>query len=636
MCFLRIFAIFLCCIVNIVCVCASDYIDIKLPQGTVSINTTNLEMVMQQDNKPVINLTEPSQIFNAPTKITNNNNQHIITYNDVELIIHSQDSTIFFEIYPTNDRVISWPIFKEDASLKAYLIPEGEGLFIPVNDNVIRSKLQSRFIYADGVQPFVGLMYKDFVLTIIQHTPYRNAMNFNDTGISFDYDHYQRDKQRMYKISMTFSDPELLAPAKVFRTYLKENNNFVSLKEKIKNNNSISKLAGAIHIYVWGNGRTTKALNLLKDIGIENAWIGYAEKPRRNMGQEKWQQTDYVNKEFIELAKTYGYLIAPYDSYHTAQPSHQADCYNTDFGDLLYPKICIKNTDGSIKPGFAGRGCYVSMTALDQDNNQIITDRIAHFKSEGVNSYFLDCHATLEAFDDYSKEHPQTIFDDIQIRLKQLEILSKQGLVIGSETAFADTIPFIAFAHGNFSALYNLHYPYAKQKTIYGGWGPAYKPQIFFKSINVDEDYGVRYAPEYRIPLFQAVFHDSVVVTDRWETPITKFKNLYQDRLLLELLYAVPSMWSLDIDSINKYKLHLKQLKDEFAELHSVLMTLELTDFAYLTEDRKVQQTVFGDKDVTMIANFYDDKSYQTIPPKTLRVIYKNSNIKDITPLKLD
>lgn len=43
-----------------------------------------------------------------------------------------------------------------------------------------------------------------------------------------------------------------------------------------------------------------------------------------------------------------------------------------------------------------------------------------------------------------------------------------------------------------------------------------------------------------------------------------KFANAVQNRALLELLYGVPSIWSLDLLDINKYSNKLKKLYQFF------------------------------------------------------------------------
>lgn len=602
---------------------------IHLDKGTLIVNHEGLgtSFKLPQNSAPTI-ITLGNKLFSKPKSISQSNQAYQIQYDEINVILSTSKNSVSFEFYPKSDSLIQWPIITESKELNFFLLPEGEGLFVPVQDKIIRSALENEILNHSHMLPYAGLLYKEFALTIIEHTPYRNILKVGSAGrgISFTYDFKRRDNQPVYKISFNFSEANLLSPAKVFRDFLKSNNNFVFLKEKIKLDQDIKKLAGALHIYVWGDGRTAAFLNQLKSLGVKRAWIGYEEKP--NLVQnDQWSKTYYVNKEFIELAKKYGYLIGVYDSYNTMMSPTLADSYNTDFGAEFYPKACVIDEQGKIVKGFGERGCTVSMTAMQNDNNSIMTKRLNKFKADGVNSYFLDCHGMLDAYDDYSHLHPQTIFEDINIRLSHMDFLAKQDVVLGTEVAVADTIPYLAFSHGNFATLYFVHYGLMKKKTIYGGWGPAKRPAIFFKPVMADPNYAIRYAPEYRIPLFQAVFHDSIVVTDRWDAPITKFPNLYKQRLLLEWLYGVPSIWNLDIKELKHYSKLLSYLGKDFCEFHSQIMEMELSSFEYLTEDRKVQKVSFDVNHVIVIGNF-TNQAYSDVPAQSIKAFYKNKTEK--------
>lgn len=609
-------------------------------EGVVSVNPYGLKLNFQNknNNESIAIIDKNLELFSQPVSTLIIDKVHQIQY-DNKIVVHlsAESKTLNIKIFPKHDIMIHWPNINENHYLRSYLIPEGEGLFVPCHDKKIRSVIQNTSLDHSNMIPFLGYIYDHFSVTLIIHTPFRNAVTFNEYahGQSLKYDFRLRDKSPYYEISLTFSKPDLLESARIFKNFLKNQGKYSTFAEKISHNPEIMRLSGAIHAYVWGNGRTIAALEALHNIGIKKAWIGYEEKPH-NLSNDKWNKSDYVDSKFIDFAKKLGYLVGAYDEYNTMQRSQDADCYYTDFGNEFYSTGCVRNKSGQIVKGFAGRGCAISMTALDELDNKPVYDRLKKFRNDGINSYFLDCHGMLEAHDDYSLEHPQTIFEDIAIRLKHLKYLSKQDLVIGSESSTAYTIPYLAYSHGNFSTLYSLHYRAAKDKKSYGGWGPTKRPAIFFKSIESTQQYAIRYAPEYRIPLFQSIFHESIVATDRWEVPLTKFTNLYQDRFLLEILYGVPSMWNLDLEHINKYKNILRYLAQEFTPLHENIMTETLEDFQYLSDDRKVQRTVFGDQKIIMIANFKDE-IFEGIPAKSIKLINpidKSTKIISPPPLK--
>jgi hypothetical protein len=613
-------------------------IKLKLNNGVISIYPNGLVIDFQMhDHLEVIPIAIKEEKFLlAPINITQNDDVYKIEYKSgvkAELALIKDKLNI--KIFPKEDGIISWPIIAENKFLKSYLIPEGEGLYVPVNDRKIRSILANQILSHGQVLPFLGYLYDNLSITLIIHNPYRTNIALNDYqhGQIVSYDFRTRDLQPSFEVSFAFSQPDILQPSKIFKQFLKEQNQYISLKKKIETNTDVNKLAGALHIYVWGDGRTTDALETLSNLGITKAWIGYEEKPNNPL-KNQWSATQYVDNKYIEKAKQLGYLIGAYDSYHTMQPSAKADSYNTDFGDNFYSRGCVRDREGKVVKGFKGRGCAVSMTALNS-NSFLIQRRLDKFKHDGINSYFLDCHGMLEGYDDYSHDHQQTVLTDISVRLKHLKYLSSQNIVLGSEAATTYTIPFLSYSHGNFSTLYNLHYPLMSNKKIYGGWAPAKRPQIFFKSVIADTNYTIRYSPEYRLPILQAVFHESIVTTDRWDIPLTKFTNLYIDRFLLEFLYGVPSIWNLDLEAIEQYKNILKQLANEFTPIHSKIMTMELTGFEYLSNDRLLQKVVYDLGKVIMIGNFRNI-SYEDIPAKSIKIISNDTNeIKVITPENL-
>ncbi len=223
--------------------------------------------------------------------------------------------------------------------------------------------------------------------------------------------------------------------------------------------------------------------------------------------------------------------------------------------DDLYPKGCIYLKEGKSDKGFGGRGCHVSSEALKRQvpENKTIFNRIENFVSTGINSYFLDCDATGELFDDYAEGHPMTQSKDRENRLARMAyIASDKKMVLGSETAAAWAIPYLAFSHGNFSVHNAIHWSFVKNKA-YGSWYPPERPRIFFQSVSAPSDYGqAGYDPVYRLPLLQTVFHEAVIMTDRWGVSHMKLKNLIKRRELLELFYGVPSIWALDTSKILK------------------------------------------------------------------------------------
>jgi len=85
-----------------------------------------------------------------------------------------------------------------------------------------------------------------------------------------------------------------------------------------------------------------------------------------------------------------------------------------------------------------------------------------------------------------------------------------------------------------------------------------------------------------------------------------------RDRALLLLLYNVPTIWHLDQRLLRDHAGLISAIDDFFSPLHRRLATESLTGFEWLTDDRLVQRTRFGDI-VALTANF-SGESYDDLP----------------------
>ena len=85
------------------------------------------------------------------------------------------------------------------------------------------------------------------------------------------------------------------------------------------------------------------------------------------------------------------------------------------------------------------------------------------------------------------------------------------------------------------------------------GTGPPEGPAIHIKQVPLKSNYMyLYYDPRFRLPLYQIVFHDSVITTNHWGAGSLKFENAIETLALLELLYNVPPLYHLKYGRIFK------------------------------------------------------------------------------------
>jgi hypothetical protein len=366
----------------------------------------------------------------------------------------------------------------------------------------------------------------------------------------------------------------------------------------------------------WGDGVSVKMMEKFAEKGFDRLWLGL----------NTWQ-CGYRHPQAITKAKQLGYLIAPYDSYHSIHHPEERDTWETAQFDLqLYETGAVVKADGTKKRGFKGKGYILSPIAA----RPYVEKRVAGIMKrlpERFNSWFIDCDAYGELYDDYSELHPATQQDDMIARLDRMAwIRDSYGLVIGSERGAAYAAPVIHFAHGMMTPVIGWGDPDLQKnkesKYYLGGWWPPDGPAIFVKQVSLKPQYRTFYFdPRFRLPLYQTVFHDSVVTTHHWGSGSLKFSDQLGTVELLELLYMVPPLYHMNLQEFEKHKNTMKAHYEFFSPLHREVAVLPLTDFAWINNDRTVQRTVFGNR-VEMVANFaQEDFPYQetAIPGRSVR-----------------
>jgi hypothetical protein len=412
-----------------------------------------------------------------------------------------------------------------------------------------------------------------------------------------------------------------LAPARFYRNLLLSRGQFKSFADKSVP--GLPRLFAAPQAYVWGDGRDLGFLDDLSALGIRRIVLSYDQNPR--------QQRHLVGSAYLRRANALGYLAGPYDAFDNGQPEATADTPSALWGDL-YPSGCIQGSDGKVVAGFADRGCAMSSEALarykDAPNP---ASRYADHIAEGANHVFLDVDAFGDFAVDFSPDHPMTMAQDRANRLARMSLaIDRFKLVLGSENVTAWSSPVTHYSHGTAQAHVSAVWPLHGDQARFGGWWPTDRPDIFFKPlVPTPEEARLLFGPGDRLPLFEAVFHDSIVAADRWEFGLMKVAGQERNRFARSLLYGTPTMWNLDRRELARSGKWLKAAQDDFILAHGTGQPVALTDVKWLTPDRLVQQVTYGDGRV-LIANFRTT-AWDGLGPDCVR-LSRHQNRTDLCP----
>ena len=379
----------------------------------------------------------------------------------------------------------------------------------------------------------------------------------------------------------------------------------------------------------WMNASTVDLLQSMQENGIDRAWIGL----------NSWEQA-YAKPELIETAQNQGYLIASYDSYHSIHEPGKEQWITAEFTDKsLYEEAAVTNKNGEKAAGFQNVGRKLnpvfSLPAVEARMETIMANQLP------FNSWFIDCDATGEIYDDYTPGHITTQEEDLAARLERMAYIRDQyHMVIGSEGGNDFAASTIAYAHGielkSFSWM-DEDMKSNKDSEFY--IGNYYNPSggvaaHFSKVIPLKEKYDTIFVdPRYDVPLYKLVYNDSVITAAHWDWSTFRIQGAAQDRMVREVLYNVPPLWHLDDAEWEKYKTAIADHFSVWSDFGRQAVLLEMTDFEYVTPEGSVQKTVYG-SELSAVAN-YSDSVYQyedsEIPAHSVLIINGREN-KIYTP----
>lgn len=366
----------------------------------------------------------------------------------------------------------------------------------------------------------------------------------------------------------------------------------------------------------WGGGLSLDTVEALRKAGLSKAWLG----------ADDWRDALW-HPEAVAAAKASGYLVAVYDSYGSAHPSNlRATWATAQMGDEL-AAAGYRDSRGEKIRGFNGRGVYVNSRAVEPYAQKRIS---AVARAARLNSYFLDVDAAGPELKDYTPGQETSEREDAEARWRRLRFPSDElDLVTGSEGGIAFYVPGIAYSHGIATQPFAWMDPDVgknKQSPFYrGGYWPPETPDLYFKPVPLKPSLArIVTSAQFRLPLYQLVFHDSLVSTHHWEYGSLKFSSEKETTALLQLLYMVPPLYHLNALVLARDLPFIRAYDKVFRPLHERLFTERLSDFQVLSDDRQVQRTAFSDG--TLITVNFSRKTARSpegrlLPPRSALVL---------------
>lgn len=484
------------------------------------------------------------------------------------------------------------------------VMPVSEGILLPVEDTSFPlTGVLDIYDMSGLIMPWAGVVDENLKqgYMVIAATP-------DDCGVDIS----RRMLEVMWKPSMGrfrysrklvyhfFTDGGYVAQCKYYRDYVIASGSFRTLKEKACRNPDIDLLVGAVHIYIWADGRGRELAEELHKAGIEKAWMCWDPS-----------HPPYPPYGYCTRLKELGYLAGVYDLYRdicddgilgkklSTDPICKGMYLHRYYYPGLFPRVVARNKDLSLKSFAVGNDTGLSRywtctkAMLDHMGERIGRELLVY----QYNSIFIDVILAAGLIECYDNGHPMTASDDKEARLTMLRYFSEcLGMIVGSEWGADYGLQYTDLVHGVMTLnRFMTGWGNRGEPTFLGDWKNLERPSIMLTASEPSELY-MKYGlgEYYRVPLYQLVYHDSTVSSWRWEDNNHKLPKVWDTKDLFNILYGTAPQWNLDMET---WKRDSKKFIESYKKIGPWLNSIgydELVDHKFLTEDRLVQETLFS------------------------------------------
>jgi hypothetical protein len=401
--------------------------------------------------------------------------------------------------------------------------------------------------------------------------------------------------------------------AKRYRKYLVDHGRFRTLAQKAEELPDVKKLLGAVDIYDHSAKNDSGVLDWMIAHGIRRALYYGAPDKARN---QKALAAGYVTGRY----DIYTDIATPelMEAWHAQpQPDDPLRCARTD--------EAFVRRDGSLQPGFPypiGTKGGVSASGEKPKTIQCVyrcsaaklawlQKRVPREAAEqALKARFLDVETATQPTECYSDKHPLTRTEDCETRTKLFDCLRSIGQIAASEGGADWPAHALHYQEGSLSL---NHFSYIQ--GVYVGTAPFDLPREYIAA---------QFDMTRRVPLHKLVYHDSVLMTWRWNHTPNRWvqgAEYWDDWDLLHVLYGGMPIFVVDKKSIEQKGPRILQSCRNIGGVLEKIAGSEMISHGFLTADRQAQETRFANG-WAVVVNFAKAGSYnrpggQPVPPRS-------------------
>jgi hypothetical protein len=334
----------------------------------------------------------------------------------------------------------------------------------------------------------------------------------------------------------------------------------------------VDLLIGAVNVWCWDRD----AVSIVKEM--------------QGAGIDRILWSNRQSPENLRSLNALGVLTSRYDIYQDVMnPAEfpKLQWVHPDWTSAAWPKDLILGPSGQWIKGWGVEAKDGSMipcgVICDRQALPYARERVrAELATHPYRCRFIDKTTAAPWQECYSPVHPMTRTQSREHKMELLRYISEdEKMVTGCETGHDASVPYLHYFEGMLSlGPYRVPDSGRNMSVI---WTNVPEPVAKFQL-----------GHDYRLPLWELVFHDCVVAQWYWGDYNNKLPALWDKRDLFNLLYGTPPMFMFDKKLWTQNKERFVMSYKNICPTVRQVGYAEMTDHRFLTRDRSVQQTSFA------------------------------------------
>lgn len=509
-----------------------------------------------------------------------------------------------------------------DAGKGYVLVPVREGLLIPADSGLSFTHRFDTYAYEGCHMEMVGLVENGSALLLTWNDLYV-AADVKSTLIPGPTSSvHQRISASLVlsksakSIQLHFLGPgDHVTVAKAYRQIAKQKGLLVTWNEKLKTDPERASLFGAANIKLWSaldrrmNEESTKEESVRTNWTFEEA-AQVAEHLKKDLKLDRvlftvggWIHRGYDNQhpDILPTAPECGGDPAFADCARRVMNQGYLFCLHDNYQDIYRDspswneRYVMKTADGKLARGghWAGGLAFLTCSKMAVELAERPQNLAAVKKLSNANAYFIDTTYASGLQECFDPQHPLTRADDIKWKQALSDYARGVFGVFGSECGREWAIPHSDFFEG-LTGVSGHDYHDAKLSENLGATVVPLFDLVYRDCIAMYGKYG--YDPNqaafyvlHHISLGRPLNYHSIPSHLYWKkTPAEESRR--SDNL--DLFTRADNGWAAGLNRTDRF---IKNTYEILSPLNELTARLPMTGHSFLSPDRKVQRTAFGD-----------------------------------------